>query len=183
DAAARHHRWARGDWQLLPWILGGRAHTVPLIGRWKMLDNLRRTLSAPAAVLTLVAGWTLPGASPAVWTAFVLAMIALPTLPPVLTGAIPRGRGISKRSHIRAVGRDVLLAASQAAFVTTMLAHQAWLMSDAIARTLVRMYVTHRRLLEWVTAAQAKAGLRLDLGGFYRRMGGGVVLAGAAAAL
>ncbi|HEV8617073.1 MAG TPA: glucoamylase family protein [Methylomirabilota bacterium] len=182
-AAARQHRWARGDWQLLPWIFGRRSHTVPVIGRWKMFDNLRRTLSAPAAFLTLVAGWTLPGASPAVWTAFVFAMIALPTLPPVLTGAIPRGRGISKRSHIRAVGRDLYLAASQTAFVTTMLAHQAWLMSDAIARTLVRMYVTHRRLLEWVTAAQAKAGLRLDLRGFYQRMGGSVALAAAGAAV
>ena len=172
-AAARHHRWARGDWQLLPWILGRRSRAIPVIGRWKMLDNLRRTLSAPAAFLTLVAGWTMAGASPVAWTAFVLAMIALPTLPPVLAGAVPRGRGISKRSHIRAVGRDVLLAASQAAFVTTMLAHQAWLMSDAIARTLFRMYVTHRRLLEWVTAAQAKAGLRFDLRGFYRRMAAG----------
>src|SRR5438128_1234383 len=63
-----------------------------------------------------------------------------------------------------------------------MLTHQAWLMSDAIVRTLVRMYVTHRRLLEWVTAAQAKAGLRLDLRGFCQRMAGGVVLAGVVAA-
>src|SRR5437763_10522468 len=126
-AAARHHRWARGDWQLLAWILGRRSRAIPVIGRWKMLDNLRRTLSAPAAFLTRVAGWTMAGASPVAWTAFVLAMIALPTLPPVFAGAVPRGRGISKRSHIRAVGRDVLLAASQAAFVTTMLAHQAWL--------------------------------------------------------
>jgi cyclic beta-1,2-glucan synthetase len=180
-AAARQHRWARGDWQLLPWILGSRSRAVPPIGRWKMLDNLRRTLLAPTAVLTLVAGWALPGASPAVWTAFVLAMIALPTVPPVVTGAIPRGRGISKRSHIRAVGRDLLLAATQTAFVTTMLTHQAWLMSDAITRTFVRMYLTHRQRLEWVTAAQAKAGLRLDLRGFYQRMGGGVILAGAAA--
>jgi cyclic beta-1,2-glucan synthetase len=181
-AAARQHRWARGDWQLLPWILGRRARAVPVIGRWKMLDNLRRTLSAPMAFLTLLAGWTLPGASPAVWSAFVLAMIALPTLPPVLTGAIPRGRGISKRSYIRAVGRDLVHAGSQTLFVITMLAHQTWLMSDAIARSLLRMSVTRRRRLEWVTAAQAKSGLRLDVRGFYRRMGSAVVLAGAAAA-
>ena len=72
-AAARQHRWARGDWQLLPWIFG-RGHgsnssggaaaiadtrAIPLIGRWKMIDNLRRTLSAPAAFLALLAGWTL----------------------------------------------------------------------------------------------------------------------------
>src|SRR5208283_2506550 len=67
--ALRHHRWARGDWQLLPWILGrgpkpadaGRASVaIPTLGRWKMLDNLRRTLSAPAAVLALFAGWVTP---------------------------------------------------------------------------------------------------------------------------
>ena len=67
-AAARQHRWSRGDWQLLPWILGrGDAAgddrgsgTLPLIGLWKMLDNLRRTLSAPAGVAALLAGWLLP---------------------------------------------------------------------------------------------------------------------------
>jgi len=183
-AAARHHRWARGDWQLLPWIVGrGSGAPIRLIGRWKMTDNLRRTLLAPASFLTLVVGWTLPAASPVVWSTFVFATIALPTLLPILTVVIPRRRGISKRSHTRAIGRDLVLAASQTAFVLTMLAHQAWLMSDAIVRTLVRVYVTHRKLLEWVTAAQAKAGLRLDLRGFYRRMGGGVTLAAAATAV
>ncbi len=177
-AAARHHRWARGDWQLLPWILGTR---IPVIGRWKMLDNLRRTVSAPAAFLTLVVAWLVPDTSPAVWSAFVLATIGVPSLLPVLSGLIPHRHGISKRSHTRAVGRDVVLAASQIGLTITMLTHQAWLMSDAIVRTLVRVYVTHRRLLEWVTAAQAKAGLRLDLRGFCRRMGGGVALAAAAA--
>src|SRR2546425_7563166 len=177
-AAARQHRWARGDWQLLPWILGSR---IPVIGRWKMLDNLRRTVSAPAAFLTLVVAWMIPGTSPSMWSVFILATVAVPALLPVLGGLLPHGRGISKRSHARAVGRDLLLAASQTALTITMLTHQAWLMSDAIVRTLVRVYVTHRRLLEWVTAAQAKAGLRHDLRGFCRRMGGGVALAAGAA--
>ena len=187
-AAARQHRWARGDWQLLPWILG-RASSgstqpggagLPAIGRWKMLDNLRRTLSAPTTFLALVAGWMLPPPAPAVWTAFVFATIALPAFLPAVSGLIPRGRGISKRSHVRAVGRDLGLAWSQTGFVLTMLAHQAWLMTDAIVRTLFRVYVTRRMLLEWVSAAQVHSGLRLDIRGFYRRMGGAVVLAGAA---
>jgi cyclic beta-1,2-glucan synthetase len=178
-AAARQHRWARGDWQLLPWILGSR---IPLVGRWKMLDNLRRTVSAPAAFLTLVVAWVMPGTSPAMWSAFILATMAVPALLPVLGGLLPRGRGISKRSYIRAVGRDLFLAGSQFGLAITMLTYQAWLMSDAIVRTLARVYVTRRSLLEWVTAAQAKAGLRLDVGGFCRRMGGGGALAAAAAA-
>jgi cyclic beta-1,2-glucan synthetase len=172
-AAARQHRWARGDWQLLPWILGAR---IPLIGRWKMADNLRRTLLAPTAFLTLAGAWAMQGTSPATWTLFILATIAVPAFLPVFNGLIPRKRGISKRSHFRAVGRDVLHAVSQTAFVITMLAHQAWLMSDAAVRTLCRVYLTRRHLLEWVTAAQAKAGLGLELRGFYRRMAGGLVL-------
>ena len=86
-AALRHHRWARGDWQLLPWLFGRgplpavdrKRDAIPAIGRWKMLDNLRRTLSAPAAILALLAGWSLPLPSAAVWTAFVIATIVLPT--------------------------------------------------------------------------------------------------------
>ena len=190
-AAARQHRWARGDWQLLPWILGlektsksSRARlSIPLIGRWKMIDNLRRSLSAPAAFLALVGGWTLPFAAGGYWTAFILATIAVPPVLPVVGGILPRRLGISKRSHLRALGVDLGHALWQIALLVTFLAHQAWLMTDAILRTLFRLYVSHRRLLEWVTAAQAKVSPRLDLLGFYQQMAGAVVLAIGAATL
>ena len=120
-AAARQHRWARGDWQLLPWIFGrGRdssgspeRRAIPWIGRWKMLDNLRRSLSAPAAFAALVAGWTLPLASPGVWSAFVVATLATPAFLPFFLGLVPRRLGISKRSHLLAVGADLGLALRQ----------------------------------------------------------------------
>ncbi len=190
-AAARQHRWARGDWQLLPWIFGrGRAvsgdrarNAIPPLGRLKMFDNLRRTLSAPAAFLTLCAAFLLPTV-PAGWLGlWVLASIALPSLLPLPAGIVPRRRGISKRSHLRALATDSVLALAQAAFRVAFLAHQAWLMTDAIGRTLFRLFVTHRSMLEWVTAAQAALGARLDLRGFCRRMAGGVALAAFAALL
>ena len=190
-AAARQHRWARGDWQLLPWIFGrgptrdGRrlSAPIPAIGRFKMIDNLRRTLLAPAAFLTLLAGWTLPAASPAVWTAFVLATMAVPGALRLLSGLIPRRRGISKRSHVRGVATDLVLATAQVGLTVTFLAQQAWRMADAIGRTLVRLGGSGRGMLEWVTAAQAKIGLGLEVGAFYRRMAGGVGLAVVAAGL
>ncbi|HEX2706586.1 MAG TPA: protein ndvB, partial [Solirubrobacterales bacterium] len=190
-ATARQHRWARGDLQLLPWILG-RARdatgkrdrsTIPALARWKMLDNVRRTLSAPLALLTLVAGWVLPGASAGLWTGFVLAALVIPAVLPVAAGLAPRRRGISKRSHLRAVGEDAALAFAHVGLAITFLADQAWLTLDAIGRTLTRLYVTRRRLLEWTTAAQAKATYDLALSSFYRQMGGGIVLAAAAGIL
>jgi cyclic beta-1,2-glucan synthetase len=186
-SVARQHRWARGDWQLLPWILGtardesGRrvGDSLTGISRWKMLDNLRRTLSAPLALATLVAAWSLPSASAAVWTGFVLASIVIPPALPVLAGLWPRRRGISKRSHLRSVAADVSLAVAHVGLGLAFLAHQAWLMADAITRTLARLFVSHRRMLEWTTAARSKAGHDPSLGSFYRQMAGGVALAAA----
>jgi cyclic beta-1,2-glucan synthetase len=182
--AVRHHRWARGDWQLLPWLLGrgplaGTDRTrraTPAIGRWKMLDNLRRTLSAPACMVALLAGFSLPLAAAAVWTCSLLLTRLLPPLIPIASAVVPRRVGITQRSHLGALGTDLRVALTQAALVVTFLAHQAWLMGDAIARTLWRLFVSRRHLLEWVPAAQATIGARLDLLGFYRLMAGGVAL-------
>jgi cyclic beta-1,2-glucan synthetase len=183
--AARQHRWARGDWQLLPWLFGmGQSETgkqnpprIPIIGRWKILDNLRRTLSAPAAFLTLLVGWLLPQASPWVFTRFIFGTIAIPALLPFLTGLRPHRAGISLQSHFRGAFRDLALGLSQIAMAITFLTYQAWLMTDAILRTLGRLFVTHRNLLEWVTAAQSRFLSESILPAMYKRMGGGVALA------
>ena len=166
-SARRHHRWARGDWQLLPWILGfasegGRSPSVrgelPRIGRWKMIDNLRRTLSAPVCMLALAIGWTLPFELALVWTTFVLATIVLPSFIPAISAISGRRPGAAMSGHLRALGGDFRFAATLAVLNITFLADQAWLMGDAIARTLWRLFVSRRHLLEWTPAAQTDGG-------------------------
>ena len=184
-AAARQHRWARGDWQLLPWIFGRgglskeerRKISIPAISRWKMLDNLRRTLSAPFMLLVMITGWLVPQVSPWMWTRFVLATISIPALIPFFVGLNSRLSGVSKRSHFRDVLSDLSLGASQIGLTITFIAYQAWLMTDAIVRTLMRLFFTRHNLLQWVTAAQAKHGVDLKLLATYLRMVASVLIA------
>ncbi|HVZ90678.1 MAG TPA: glucoamylase family protein [Rhizomicrobium sp.] len=169
-AAARQHRWTRGDWQLLPWIFGRGAKPrdnvartpIPLMGRWKLFDNLRRSLSAPAGLLSMLIAWLLPREAAAIWTGFILFTIVAPPLLPAVASLIPPRAGVSLRSHIRSMGRDFMLGLVQSAFLVTFLAHQAWLMVDAVTRTLCRLFIHRRRLLEWVTAAQARDNSSFD---------------------
>ena len=190
-AARRSHRWVRGDWQLLPWILGqarnaaGQKQAVRITahGRWKMVDNLRRSLSAPVCFLMVAAAWILPAVPPLYWTGLFLGSVAVPAFIPVLDGLVPQRWGISKRSHVRAVSHDIYLALMQTLLAITMLAHRARLMIDAVVRTLWRLYVTKRNLLEWVAAAQAGYGVDLRLRSFYQHLRWGVVLAVAAGTL
>ena len=189
-SAARQHRWSRGDWQLLPWIFwhgptgrGQKPISIPAVGRWKMFDNLRRSLLAPATLLTLIAGWLIRPASPWVWTRFILVVITIPALLPFLIGLDPRLGGMSKRSRLRALWNDLQLGLWHIGLNITFLAYQAWLMCDAMVRTLVRMFFTRKNLLEWVTAAQAKYAHDLKLGSMYLRMIASPIIATATLAL
>ncbi len=184
-AAARQHRWARGDWQLLPWIVGSRGRDIPAIGRWKMLDNLRRTLSAPAALLLLVVSWTLPNAPQGVWLALVVAALAAPAAVALFDSFVALLRMERWFRSLRSFAEKVLLAVGQVLFALTLLAHQAWVMADAIVRSLVRLFITRRKLLEWTTAAQAKAlsGLALAYFLWPLRSATGVVIGASAAVL
>ena len=188
-ASARQHRWVRGDWQLLPWMLGrvpsageratgekGGSAAVPALGFWKMFDNLRRSLTAPALLVALLAGWTLPVPAAFAWTLFILLVIALPTILPVAAAFVPRNANISMRSHFAALGKDIVSAEAQTALLVVFLAHQAWLMLDAIGRTLFRLS-SRRGLLEWITAAQSQRMLRTGWSDFYRQMAGSFAIA------
>jgi cyclic beta-1,2-glucan synthetase len=175
----RQHRWARGDWQLLPWIFGRRSQDrggVPAIGRWKMIDNLRRSLLAPMALLSLVAGWMLPPPLALVWTVFTLSMLALPRLLSLPFGLFPARGGVTFSSHFAALWADGLTALGQIAVSLVLLADTAATMIDAVVRTTWRLLVSRRHLLEWMTAAQIGSSARPGLAEQYLSMLPGLAL-------
>ena len=176
-AFSRSHRWARGDWQLLPWLLKFKDFKIPVIERWKMLDNLRRTLTAPAAILLLTISWIVPDTEPLVWLTLVFAAFGVPALLPFITGLIPTRKGFAKRNYLRSLRGDFLLGCVMVATTFMLLAQQAWSMTDAILRTNWRLWVTRRNLLEWTTAAQIRSTASLGLAYFFETMRGSVFLA------
>ena len=156
-ASSREHRWTRGDWQLLPWILGLHAGEIPAIGRWKMIDNLRRSLSAPWAFFTLLASWTIPGAPQGILMAYALAAIGLPAILALTHGFAAPRRGITWRTHVQSILENIGLGLGNSLITLTLLPQQAQLKIDAIIVSIIRVFITRRRLLNWVTAMQAKA--------------------------
>jgi len=154
---SRHHRWARGDWQLLPWLFSA-SRGVSTITRWKMIDNLRRSLNPIMWLLASVIGWSiLPLGVAAVWQAFlIVSMFVAPTFG-IVTNLIPSNMDYSLKGHAQSVLTDIALGTADVALRTTFIAHSAFLMADAIIRTIYRLFVSHRDLLEWKTAAQAKS--------------------------
>jgi cyclic beta-1,2-glucan synthetase len=162
--ARRQHRWVRGDWQILSWLLpvvptrhGLERSRLPLISRWKILDNLRRSLVAPALVALLVSAWTwLPG-PPLGWTLAALAVLGFPLLPPLvhLAGGPRPQQPLGVFAHD--VWAELEMAGAQVLLQVTLLASHAWEMAHAILLTLVRMVITQRRLLEWEAAAATAA--------------------------
>jgi cyclic beta-1,2-glucan synthetase len=175
---ARHHRWTRGDWQLLPWIFG-RAN-LPAIGRFQMLDNLRRSLLAPTTLALLATSWWLPGARAWLWSAAAAGALVAPILGPALVELVPRRTGLHLRSALVVAGQDLGLAVARAALELVTLPERAWLAADAITRTGYRLAVSRRGLLAWVTAAHVQRAARDDLGAAYVRMAPGAGLAAAA---
>jgi cyclic beta-1,2-glucan synthetase len=164
--ARREHRWVRGDWQLLPWLgrrvptrTGTATNVLPLLERWKIVDNLRRSLVPPAVVLLLALGWTVLPGVPAAWTLAVVVVLSLPFLLQVLDNALRLVAGFAPAAFLRQFHASTAATAGQALLALTFLPYQALLMLDAIVRTQARLFWTRRRMLEWETAASAERRL------------------------
>ena len=166
---SRHHRWTRGDWQLLPLMMRPKKYSIDSLGLWKMLDNLRRSLVVPAS-FGLIAWMLFTGAVPVAATLAVVfaAFLAGPLLGS-LAGLVPTRRGIALLHFFHVGVAQVWRAICAALWQFSQLFSRTVLQLDAIACSLWRVLVSRKQLLQWTTAAQAQAAARYSLETFARQ--------------
>ena len=175
--ARRQHRWVRGDWQMLPWIFALRRTKggVTALNRWKMLDNLRRSMLAPVVLASLVLGWTLPFGAALVWTLVILGLLSVPMLIGLPLAVLPGRAGVTSRSHLQALMADTGTALARIGLSITLLPDTAALRLDAVACSLIRLR-SGQHLLEWMTAAQSRGPGLPGLTKYFRLGASGVAL-------
>ena len=190
----RRHRWIRGDWQIIGWLLPGLRMTAgeagvpgadpqravvvrnPLstLSRWKIFDNLRRSLVPAALGALLLLGWAvLP--QPALWTVACLAVLYVPPLIGFIVQLLRKPHELDSAQHVAATIPSALSHLSQATLSLAALPYEAFFSLDAILRTQWRLWISRRRLLEWqpsseIARSNGAASPAADLAGTLRRM-------------
>ena len=161
----RNHRWVRGDWQLLPWLFptvpsesGYRRNRLSFLSRWKILDNLRRSLVSLSLCLLLVVGWLLAPGTEIVWSVIAGLTLGFPVLA-TASNLLTLPRRDRWRAHVLLMWRDLKVTLLQTLVSVSCLPYRASVMADAIVRTLYRLLLSRRKMLEWETAAATERRL------------------------
>ena len=174
----RLHRWVRGDWQLLPWLAARvkdsqgqwRKNPLSALSKWKIIDNLRRSLLNPALFLLIALGFTaLPGSS-LVWLGLAVVTITFPTITYLLGGILAKNYHLMEGAKGQTVITGARSSLYQAGLQFIFIAYHAFLMTDAVIRTLVRVFITRKNLLEWIPAADLEALMKSDLRTYFKKM-------------
>ena len=192
DDAKRHHRWTRGDWQIISWL--GRKvrnergehvkNQVNTIGRWKIFDNLRRSVLSLALMVILFVGFSfLTWIHPVWWVAAALVAVASPIVF-FIVGQLTKLPSFGRRYKYYMTllrGFNVIVYRSLVQFA--LLPKEAWMYTDAAVRACWRMWVSKRNLLAWITSDEAAKSTKGTLDDYLRKFWFNYVAAAALAAL
>ncbi|MEQ1841786.1 MAG: hypothetical protein ABL994_15380, partial [Verrucomicrobiales bacterium] len=161
----RQHRWVRGDWQIAAWIWPWvptaskrwAPNVISLISRWKILDNLRRSLVPITVLAWLVLAWLVLPGSPVIWTSMVIIIFCFPVYATVTNNVFHHRQGVSWRRHMEHSWLEAPAQIQQILLMLAFLSEQAWNQADAIIRSSYRMVFSHKHMLAWVSFAQVHA--------------------------
>ncbi|MCH8548154.1 MAG: glycosyltransferase 36 [Balneolaceae bacterium] len=187
----RNHRWTRGDWQIAAWLfrkVPGREkkehNPITLLSRWKIFDNLRRSLNPLFLTIFFIAGWFLLPGSAWIWTAAAFGILAFPIYVSLSSDILNRPARVRWKLYLDKVRANLKLNTIQALFTVISIPHQAVLHLDAIVRTLYRLKVSGRNLLQWTTASLIEDLAPNTFGSYVKSnlisviLGAGILIAG-----
>ena len=164
--ARRQHRWVRGDWQISSWLLptvatadGTTSNPLSTLSRWKILDNLRRSLVSPALFAFLIVSWMLVPQLAWWSTGFAAVTIFFPVVVQAVTGLMNWNTRREVTAQLRLYLRSLVNTSEQCFYTAAFLPYKALQMTDAVLRTMFRLMITRKRLLEWETAAATESRL------------------------
>jgi len=174
---SRRRRWMRGDWQITPWLWGGAPdgagrrvkNPISVLSRWKVLDNLRRSLVPIALLILLLVGWRTPGAA-GFATLVVAAILLFPGLLAAGADLARRPSELPGHVHAKEIGSTLVRQVLRETFALACLPYEAFISFTAIVRTAGRVLFTRRRLLEWHTASDAQRQALASVPGSYAVM-------------
>jgi cyclic beta-1,2-glucan synthetase len=173
----RRYRWIRGDWQLLSWILPVvpvyqkkmQRNPLSALSIWKIFDNLRRSLVPIAFLILFITGWLLPY-NTAIWTGALLALKFLPDILQVGWDLLHQPEDISLNEHIKECFRKATSGFLLQLFSLATLPFEAAYTADAILRTLWRMWVTKKHLLQWAPSLSVVLPMNASMAGIFLTM-------------
>ncbi|WP_448090082.1 GH36-type glycosyl hydrolase domain-containing protein [Pseudomonas azerbaijanoccidentalis] len=173
----RRHRWVRGDWQLLPWTLpwvrnaeGDWVHNrLSVMARWKILDNLRRSLEPLALLLMLSWGW-FASSAPLVWTLTVVGLLVIQPLLRAVTDLMQPPANVPYGQYLQALLGDLGQDLVRAGLALAWLPFEMFYSADAVLRSLWRIGFSRRRLLQWQPSREVERSTENRLSGLYRQM-------------
>ena len=174
----RNHRWIRGDWQILQWLFPNvpapdgkkQKNPINIVSKWKIFDNLRRSLNPAALIIFLLLGWFLLPGSALIWTAAVFGIVAFPIYSSFSTDIFRRPARVGWKLYFEKIRADIKINTIQAVTSFLFLPHQALVSLDAIFRTLYRMFISRKKLLEWTTAVQVEMRNNSSLALYWKKM-------------
>ena len=173
----RRHRWIRGDWQLVRWLLpvvpglngSKQKNLLSALSRWKIFDNLRRSVIPLALMLLFLSGWMFL-LQAWFWTLTAIGIILIPSIFISILDVLKKPADMLLRQHLTAAVRSAGTHFAQVAFTIITLPYEAFFSQDAIIRTVWRMLISHKKLLEWNPSNFMIRNKRINLLGSYRTM-------------
>lgn len=166
----RLYRWIRGDWQIISWIKNPKMN---LLSKFKIIDNLRRSLLEITAFINIIFLLLLNTFIDAkISSALIVSILSIiiPTVLDYINYIVFKQEGMKKQKSFSNSISGLQASFFRGIIEFLVLPYKAYISLTAIIKTIYRMKVSHKYLLEWTTSEQAEKQAKNEMKNYYFSM-------------